>query len=86
VVGEVLQFWQLKHHLSDLHLRITHLKAEFWGVSQAQSTMKGRLELAHLDFFAANLCVLSSPESWARGGQSNQFHNNNKQWRGMEPF
>jgi hypothetical protein len=33
VVGEVLRFQQLEHHLSDLHLRIAHHKAEFRGVS-----------------------------------------------------
>jgi hypothetical protein len=56
VVSEVLQFWQLKHHLSDLHLQIAYLKAESHRVSQAQSTLKGRLELAHLDYFMSNLC------------------------------
>jgi hypothetical protein len=29
VVSEVLQFQQLEHHLSDLHLQIAHLEAEF---------------------------------------------------------
>jgi hypothetical protein len=29
VVDEVLRFWQLKHHLSDLCLQIAHLEAEF---------------------------------------------------------
>jgi hypothetical protein len=86
VVGEVLWFWQLEHHLSDLHLQIAHLEAKFRGVAQAQSAAKGRLELAHLDFFAADLCVLSSPKSQAEGGRNNRFHNNNKQWQGMEPF
>jgi hypothetical protein len=32
VVGEVLCFQQLKHHLSNLCLRIAHLEAEFQGV------------------------------------------------------
>jgi hypothetical protein len=33
VVGEVLRFWQLEHHLSDLRLWIAHHEAEFKGVS-----------------------------------------------------
>jgi hypothetical protein len=60
VVGEVLRFQQLKHHLSDLHLRIAHHEAEFKGVSQAQAAAKGRLELVHIDYYAADLRVLSS--------------------------
>jgi hypothetical protein len=71
VVGEVLQFRQLEHHLSDLHLRITHLEAEMRGVSQAQSASKGRLELTHIDFFASDLRVLSSPKSRIGGGGRN---------------
>jgi hypothetical protein len=59
VVGEVLRFRQLEHHLSDLCLRITHHEAEFRGVSQAQATSKGRLELAHIDYYASDLRVLS---------------------------
>jgi hypothetical protein len=33
VVGEVLRFQQLEHHLSDLRLQIAHHEAEFRGVS-----------------------------------------------------
>jgi hypothetical protein len=39
--------------------------------------------LAHLDYYAANLCVLSASESHG-GGWNNRFPN--KQWWGMEPF
>jgi hypothetical protein len=60
VVGEVLRFRQLEHHLSDLRLRIAHHEAEFRGVSQAQTVAKGRLELAHIDYYAADLRVLSA--------------------------
>jgi hypothetical protein len=60
VVREVLRFRQLEHHLLDLHLRIAHHEAEFRGVSQAQAAAKGRLELAHIDYYATDLCVLSS--------------------------
>jgi hypothetical protein len=35
VVGEVLWFRQLEHHLSDLRLQIAHHEAEFKGVLQA---------------------------------------------------
>jgi hypothetical protein len=77
MVSEVLQFRQLEHHLLDLCLQIAHLKAKFQGVSQAQSTMKGRLELAHLDYYMANLCVLSAPESCG-GGRNNHAHQ--RQW------
>jgi hypothetical protein len=73
VVGEVLRFCQLEHHLSDLRLRITHLKAKFQGVSQAQLTSKGRLELAHLEYFVSDLQVLSAPKSQG-GGRNNQGH------------
>jgi hypothetical protein len=83
VVGKVLQFQQLKHHLSDLRLQIAHLEAEFHEVLQAQSTLKGRLELTHLDYFASNLRVLSSPESRG-GGRNNRGHQ--RQWHGMDPF
>jgi hypothetical protein len=73
VVGEVLRFRQLKHHLSDLRLQIAHHEAEFKGVSQAQAAAKGHLELAHIDYYASDLHVLSSPES--RGGaRANQCH------------
>jgi hypothetical protein len=75
VVEKVLWFQQLEHHLLDLCLQIAHLKAEFQGVSQAQSAAKGRLELAHLDFFAANLHVLNSSEPQGGGGWNNWFHN-----------
>jgi hypothetical protein len=85
VVGEVLRFRQLEHHLSDLHLRITHLEAEARGVSQAQAASKGRLELAHIDYFTSDLCILSSPESQiGGGGRNNRGHH--RQWHGMEPF
>jgi hypothetical protein len=70
VVEEVLQFRQLEHHLSDLCLRITHHEAEFRGVSQAQATSKGHLELAHIDYYAADLRVLSSEPRGA--GRANQ--------------
>jgi hypothetical protein len=83
VVGEVLRFRQLEHHLSDLCLQIAHHKAEFKGVSQAQAAAKGRLELAHIDYYASNLHVLSCPESWG-GARANQRHH--CQWCGMEPF
>jgi hypothetical protein len=83
VVGEVLRFQQLEHHLSDLRLRIAHHEAEFKGVSQAQAMVKGCLELTHIDYYASDLCVLSSLES--RGGaRANQRHH--RQWCGMEPF
>jgi hypothetical protein len=62
VMGEVLQFQQLKHYTSDLCLRIAHLEAELRGVMQAQSTYKRRLELAHLKRPVANLHVLSTVE------------------------
>jgi hypothetical protein len=71
VVGEVLRFWQLEHHLSDLRLQIAHLEAEAREVSQAQSASKGRLELAHIDYFASDLHVLSSPKSRIGGGGRN---------------
>jgi hypothetical protein len=83
VVGEVLRFCQLKHHLLDLRLQITHLKAEFQGVLQAQSASKGRLELTHLKYFASDLRVLGTPESHGGGRNNRRQH---KQWRGMEPF
>jgi hypothetical protein len=83
VVGEVLRFRQLEHHLSDLRLQIAHHKAEFKGVLQAQATAKGHLELAHIDYFVADLRVLSAPDSRG-GGRPNQRHH--QQWRGMEPF
>jgi hypothetical protein len=67
VVGEVLRFWQLKHHLLDLRLRIAHLKAKFRGVLQAQSASKGQLELAHLTYYAADFHVLSTLESHGEG-------------------
>jgi hypothetical protein len=60
VVGEVLRFRQLEHHLSNLRLRIAHHEAEFQGVSQAQAMAKGHLELAHIDYYAVDLHVLSS--------------------------
>jgi hypothetical protein len=82
LVGEVLQFHQLEHHLCNLCLRITHLEAKTRGVSQAQLASKGRLELAHLDYFTLDLRVLTGLES--REGQSSQQHS--KQWRGMNPF
>jgi hypothetical protein len=83
VVGEVLQFQQLEHHLLDLRLQIAHHEAEFKGVSQAQAVAKGRLELAHIDYYASDLCVLSGSESQG-GARANQRHH--RQWRGMEPF
>jgi hypothetical protein len=60
VVREVLRFRQLEHHLSDLCLRIAHHEAEFRGVSQAQAASKGWLELAHIDYYVSDLCVLST--------------------------
>jgi hypothetical protein len=60
MVGEVLWFQQLEHHLSDLCLQIAYHEAEFRGVSQAQATAKGRLEFTHIDYYVADLCVLSS--------------------------
>jgi hypothetical protein len=63
MVREVLRFQQLEHHLSDLCLQITHLKAEVRGVSQAQAAAKGCLELAHINYFTSDLHVLSCPES-----------------------
>jgi hypothetical protein len=83
VVGEVLRFRQLEHHLLDLRLRIAHHEAEFKGVSQAQAVAKGRLELAHIDYYVSDLRVLTTPKS--RGGaRANQRHH--QQWNGMEPF
>jgi hypothetical protein len=67
LVGKVLWFWQLEHYLLDLCLQIAHLEAKFQGVSQAQAASKGQLELAHLDYYAANLCVLSASESHGGG-------------------
>jgi hypothetical protein len=82
VVGEVLQFRQLEHHLSDLRLRIAHHEAEFRGVSQAQATAKGHLELAHINYYASDLRVLSSePRGAARANQRTH-----QQWQGMDPF
>jgi hypothetical protein len=82
VVGEVLRFRQLKHHLSDLHLQIAHYEAEFRGVSQAQVASKGCLELTHIDYYASDLQVLSSePRGAARANQRTH-----RQWRGMDPF
>jgi hypothetical protein len=83
VVGEVLRFRQLEHHLCDLHLQIAHLEAEARGVSQAQSAAKGRLELTHLDYFTSDLRVLSGLEG--QGGRNNQGQHG-KQWCGMDPF
>jgi hypothetical protein len=83
LVGEVLQFQQLEHHLLDLRLRIAHLEAKFQGVSQAQATSKGQLELGHLDYYAADLHILSAPKSHG-GGRNNCNHL--RQWRGIEPF
>jgi hypothetical protein len=83
VIGEVLRFRQLEHHLSDLHLRIAHHEAEFKGVSQAQATAKGRLELTHIDYYASDLHVLTTPESQG-GAWANQHHH--RQWCGMGPF
>jgi hypothetical protein len=82
VVGEVLWFQQLEHHLSDLHLRITHHEAEFRGVSQAQAASKGRLELAHINYYASDLRVLSS-EPRGAGRANQQTH---RQWWGTDPF
>jgi hypothetical protein len=70
VVGEVLQFQQLEHHLSDLRLRIAHHEAEFRGVSQAQAASKGHLELAHIDYYVSDLHILSSEPRGA--GRANQ--------------
>jgi hypothetical protein len=81
MVGEVLRFRQLEHHLCDLRLWIAHLEAECWGVSQAQSASKERLELAHLNYFTSDLHVLTGLES--QGGR-NRGHS--KQWHGMDPF
>jgi hypothetical protein len=83
VVGEVLRFRQLEHHLSDLCLQIAHHEAELKGVSQAQATAKGCLELTHIDYFTADLHVLSTPNSQGGGRTNNRHH---QQWRGMEPF
>jgi hypothetical protein len=83
VVSKVLWFWQLKHHLLDLRLWVAHLKAESQGVSQAQSTSKGRLELAHLEYFASNLRILSTTEPH-RGGRDS--HRPQRQWQGMDLF
>jgi hypothetical protein len=83
VVREVLRFRQLEHHLSDLRLQITHHEAELKGVSQAQATSKGRLELVHIDYYAADLRVLSTPNSRGGGRPTNCHH---RQWRSMEPF
>jgi hypothetical protein len=60
VVGEVLCFQQLEHHLSNLCLQITHLKAEFQRVSQAQTASKGQLELAHLAYHTSDFRILST--------------------------
>jgi hypothetical protein len=82
MVGKVLRFRQLEHHLSDLCLRIAHHEAEFRGVSQAQTVAKGRLELTHIDYYASDLRVLSSePRGAAR---ANQHHH--QQWWGTDPF
>jgi hypothetical protein len=62
VVSKVLCFWQLKHHMSDLHLQINHLEAELQGVAQAQAACKEQLELAHLKYYTADLHVLSTTE------------------------
>jgi hypothetical protein len=70
VVEEVLQFCQLEHHLCDLHLQIAHLEAEVRGVSQAQLASKGRLELAHLDYFVSDLHVLTGLK--VQEGQNSQ--------------
>jgi hypothetical protein len=83
VVGEVLRFRQLEHHLSDLHLRIAHHEAKFKGVSQAQAVAKGRLKLTHIDYYTSDLHVLSTPESQG-GVRTNQCYH--RQWCGMEPF
>jgi hypothetical protein len=82
VVGEVLRFQQLEHHLLDLCLQIAHHEAEFRGVSQAQATSKGHLELAHINYYASDLRVLSSEPRGA--GRANQ--RTHRQWRGMDPF
>jgi hypothetical protein len=82
VVREVLRFRQLEHHLSDLRLQIAHHEAEFRGVSQAQAASKGHLELAHIDYYASDLWVLSSKPR--ASGQANQ--RTQRQWRGMDPF
>jgi hypothetical protein len=43
---------------------------------------KGRLELAHIDYYAADLRVLSAePQGAAWANQHNHW-----QWRGMDPF
>jgi hypothetical protein len=82
VVGEVLRFRQLEHHLSDLRLRIAHHEAEFRGVSQAQAASKGRLELAHIDYYMSDLRVLSvEPRGAAQPNRRNA-----RQWQGMDPF
>jgi hypothetical protein len=82
MVGEVLQFRQLEHHLSDLRLQIAHHEAEFRGVLQAQAVAKGHLELTHIDYYASDLHVLSSkPRGAACANQRNH-----RQWRGMDPF
>jgi hypothetical protein len=82
VVGEVLRFRQLEHHLSDLCLRIAHHEAEFRGVSQAQAASKGRLELTHINYYASDLHVLSSEPRGAAWGNQRQH----RQWQGMNPF
>jgi hypothetical protein len=76
VVGEVLRFRQLEHHLLDLCLRIAHHEAEFRGVSQAQAASKGHLELAHINYYASDLHVLSSEPRGA--GRANQ--RTHRQW------
>jgi hypothetical protein len=82
VVGEVLWFQQLEHHLSDLRLRIAHHKAEFRGVSQAQAASKGHLELAHINYYASDFRVLSSkPREAGRANQRTHW-----QWQGTDPF
>jgi hypothetical protein len=45
--------------------------------------LKGCLELAHIDYYALDLHVLSAPKSQG-GARANQRHH--RQWRGMEPF
>jgi hypothetical protein len=43
---------------------------------------KGHLELTHIDYYAADLRVLSAePQGAARANQ-----HNHRQWRGMDPF
>jgi hypothetical protein len=82
-IREVLRFQQLEHHLCNLRLRITHLEAECRGVLQAQSASKGRLELAHLEYFASDLRILTGLEE-SQGGRNNC--RNDRHWCGMDPF